>query len=180
MFWQLKFGFNIIRFLVQFIFFMENKVSVFRWRNSLDTKKLIITDLIFSKKLLKREILVIFYNLNTCCPFSYALQPKTFYASVAVPPALVGGSYPMATYIECHISHFCRAMRGWWGKTWDCAQISWYLPYGWGKSWKISAKRPSDECATSKLLKWSALPPNQVGRISQWVRERGGKNKCTR
>ena len=39
----------------------------------------------------------------------------------------------------------------------------------------ISARRPSDEdCATSHLLKWGSLPPNEVGRIAQYVTKGGG------
>ena len=30
-------------------------------------------------------------------------------------------------------------------ETWGCAQISWHLPFGWGKLWETSAKRPSEE-----------------------------------
>ena len=54
-----------------------------------------------------------------------------------------------------------------WSETGSCAQISWHLPYGWGKSWKTSARRPSDEdYATIHRLKWGILPPNVAGRFA--------------
>ena len=34
-------------------------------------------------------------------------------------------------------------------------------------------------CATSYCLKWSSLPPNEVGRIAQHVRERTRRNETT-
>ena len=42
--------------------------------------------------------------------------------------------------------------------------------------WKTSDRRQSDEgCATSHRLKWSPLPPNDVCRILQHVREEKGR-----
>ena len=68
-----------------------------------------------------------------------------------------------ATYPECHvlikISRLMIRVR--WDDTWGCAQISWHLPYGWGKSGENSARTPSDEdYATSHRLRWRPLPPN--------------------
>ena len=41
-----------------------------------------------------------------------------------------------------------------------------------------STKRPSDEgCVTSHSLKWGPLPPNEVGRITQHIREGEGKDR---
>ena len=43
---------------------------------------------------------------------------------------------------------------------------------------KTSAKRPSDEgCANSHRLKWSPLPPNDVGSISERAREGEGRKR---
>ena len=84
---------------------------------------------------------------------------------------LVNGHSP-----ERHVNHVCRPVIGvimrWTG---DCAQI-WHLPYGWRKSLKTSARRPSDSSyPTIHRLKWGSLPPNEVGRIAQHVSKGEGR-----
>ena len=48
------------------------------------------------------------------------------------------------------------------------------------KQRKTSARRPSGEgCATSNFLKSGPLPPNEVGKIAQHVREEKGRKGTT-
>ena len=49
-----------------------------------------------------------------------------------------------------------------------CAQISWHLPYSWGKA-------VDEGCATSHRPKWGPLPPNEVVRAVQHVKNWKGR-----
>ena len=81
---------------------------------------------------------------------------------------------------ECQVSQFCRLMiRSWYR---GCAQISWHLPYGWGKPRKSSDSSPSDEsCVINNRLKWGPLPPNEsVGSHSKSEQEKEEKKERIR
>ena len=46
---------------------------------------------------------------------------------------------------------------------------------------KISARRPSDEGSVARhRLQWDPLPPNEVGRITQHIREGEGRKEESR
>ena len=54
-----------------------------------------------------------------------------------------------------------------WGKLGAVQQISWHLPYGWGKPRKTSVRKPLEALSTvaSHCFKWGPFPPNEVCRI---------------
>ena len=64
--------------------------------------------------------------------------------------------------------------------SWGCAQISWHLPYSWGKPQKTSTRRPSDEGAVRPVIASNGLPFLQmrsVGSHSTSGREKEGKKE---
>ena len=74
------------------------------------------------------------------------------------------------------VSYVClvELLKGkWWG--WWCnggtlgavKQISWHLPYDWGKPRKTSVRKPSGALSSmiSHCFKWCPFPPNDVGMV---------------
>ena len=79
------------------------------------------------------------------------------------------GSLPRVSYV-CLVG---QSLKGrWWERWWSggtpgaVQQISWHLPYDWGKPRKTSDRKPSAALsrATSHCLKRSSFSPNEVGR----------------
>ena len=61
-----------------------------------------------------------------------------------------------------------------------CAQISWHLPYSWGKPRKTSARRPSDEGAVRPVIASNGvtfLQMRSVGSHSTSGKEKEGKKE---
>ena len=86
------------------------------------------------------------------------------------------GSQPMATCPECHTSHICRLtiwviLRCYLGLCTDVVGFTLQLR----KSPENLSQDIVDKgCATSHHLKWDPLPPNDVIRIPQHIREGKG------
>ena len=61
-------------------------------------------------------------------------------------------------------------------KTSGCAQISWHLPTV-EETLKISARKPSEDCATSHYSKRGPLVRNEFSRITHYAQEEKKKKK---
>ena len=64
--------------------------------------------------------------------------------------------------------------------SWNCAQISWLLPYSRGNPQKTSARRPSDEGAVRPVIASNGVPflqTRSVGSHSTSGREKEGKKE---
>ena len=82
-------------------------------------------------------------------------------------------SYPMTTCTEVHVSHMCQMMirviiR--WNRGMCTDLLGFALRRK--KTLEISARWPSEDCGTNNHLKWESLPPGDVDRSTQHVREK--------
>ena len=121
-------------------------------------------------------------NHLDCCPWSHGLWPKKLSVSVAVPPApvQVPNRRPLAQSVaSVTLVANDKDIMKW---SWDCAQISWHLPYSWGIPQKTSARRSSDEGVVQPVIASNGVPFLQMRSVgshstSGWEME--GKKERT-
>ena len=118
-------------------------------------------------------------NIIHSCPWSHGLRKKKLLVSVAVAPApvRVPSQRPRAPIGQLGRSLMIRVIMKWF---WGCAQISWYLPYSWGKHQKTSTRIPSEEEAVLPVIVSNGVPFLQmrsVGWHSTSGREKEGNKE---
>jgi len=104
-----------------------------------------------------------------CRTWSHRLRPRKLHANVAVPPAPV--RVPRQRSLAPSVSSVCRLMisviRLYRGLCTDLLAFALQLR-------KTSSRRPSMK--TVRPVKWGPLPPHEICRIAQNVRNGKGRN----